>query len=214
MAKSEILKFEDLPKVNSERWLSLEDLPGEEWRPVVGYEKYFVVSNYSRIKSVPRVTRKCERIIKPYIGPTGYYEINIFLNRGRIHKKVHRILLEAFVENPKNKSNIDHIDTNKLNNTLDNLRWATCKENSNNPISLPRIKKALEKAHKVCEKGVAQYDKEDNLLCVYSSIAKASEMTGISKASIGSVANGRAVYSKEGWLVRNLTAGGYKWRFI
>ena len=51
---SNMLRFEELPEINSERWLSLEDLEGEEWRDVVGYEGLYKVSNYGRIKSLPR----------------------------------------------------------------------------------------------------------------------------------------------------------------
>jgi len=211
---SNMLKFEELPEVNSERWLSLEDLPGEIWKPVIGYEKCFVVSNYSRIKSLPRLTRKEERIIKPYIGPTGYYEINIFLYGKRVHKKVHRILMEAFVPNPENKDTIDHIDTNTLNNSLDNLRWATYKENTNNTKSLPRILNALERAHSIWKRAVVQKDLEGNIIRVFDSAKEASVITGIDKNSIGQCARKRVGYSKEGWLSRNLTAGGYKWDFL
>ena len=51
-------------------------------------------------------------------------------------KYVHRIVAELFIPNPDNKPEIDHIDTNKINNRVDNLRWVTRKENLNNEITL------------------------------------------------------------------------------
>ena len=47
---SNMLKFEEVPEINSARWLSLEDLPDEEWKDVVGYEKRLSISNYGRVK--------------------------------------------------------------------------------------------------------------------------------------------------------------------
>lgn len=211
---SSMLRFEELPEVNSARWLNLEDLEGEIWKPVVGYEEEFAISNYGRIKSLPRLTRKTERIIKPYIGPRGYYEVNIYNGKKRIHRKVHRLLAITFIPNLENKTSIDHIDTNRLNNTLANIRWATCKENTNNKKSLPRILDALEKAHKSRQKKVAQKDLDGNIINVFDSITKASNATGINKCAIGQCARKRVAYTKEGWLVRNQTAGGFKWDFI
>ena len=58
---SSMLRFEELPEVNSERWLSLEDLPGEVWRDVVGYEELFSISCYGRLKRKERYSynRQC-----------------------------------------------------------------------------------------------------------------------------------------------------------
>lgn len=210
-----VLKFEELPGVNSDRWMSTESLEGEVWKPVKGFEQYFMVSCYGRIKSVPRITRNYERIIKPFIGPRGYYEIHIFLNRQRIHKKVHRIVLESFVPNIDNKPSIDHIDTNKLNNCLTNLKWVTNKENSNNKATLERVIAALKRAHKINEKPVAQIDaKTGEVIALYESVKIAAKETGIRSNSISRVARHVVSYSKEGWLSRNLTAGGYKWEYV
>lgn len=51
-------------------------------------------------------------------------------------KAVHRMVAELFVENPDNKSAVDHINTNKFDNRACNLRWVTQKENCNNPLSI------------------------------------------------------------------------------
>lgn len=61
--KRKKLRFEELPKVNSERWLSLEDLPGEEWRDVVGFEGLYMVSDYGRVKSLDRVIARKNGLI-------------------------------------------------------------------------------------------------------------------------------------------------------
>lgn len=83
----------------------------------------YEVSNYGRVK--------CNgKIVEPEIY-VGYYRVHSII--------VHRAVAELFVPNPENKSEVDHIDGNKHNNCVDNLRWVTHKENMNNSITCKKI---------------------------------------------------------------------------
>lgn len=102
----------------------------EYWIEVKGHPRYRV-STLGRVKCVDYRGTGKERILKPHIGGVGYYIIGI---DGKT-MNVHRLVLESFIPRPKNKPCIDHKDTNRLNNRLDNLRYCTHKENQNNTLT-------------------------------------------------------------------------------
>lgn len=121
----------------SDRWLSLDDFEGEVWKPVVGHEDSHLVSCYGRVKSLDRVIQgrwgtqlRKGKMIKTKQERTGYLSSAICVF-GKINTyKVHRLVGLAFIENPLNKKQIDHIDGKKINNIYSNLRWATSRENN------------------------------------------------------------------------------------
>lgn len=98
----------------------------EEWRVISEFPEY-QVSNLGRVKGFR------DKILQPYLSKRGYYVYNFHIGKGK-QKTVylHRLLCEAFVANPDNKECVDHINRNKLDNSLSNLRWATKAENGFN----------------------------------------------------------------------------------
>lgn len=116
--------------------LSLEDLPNEIWKDVVGYEGLYQVSNLGRIKSLDRyveypnyIKRINGRIMSQQDNSKGYLMVNLSLNGFTKKLYVHRLLAEAFIPNLANKVEVNHIDLNKKNNIISNLEWCTKKEN-------------------------------------------------------------------------------------
>ena len=69
------------------------------------------------------------REVKPRLS-SGYFSVFIPYRKGRL---IHRLVAEAFLSNPENKPAVDHINGNRLDNRVENLRWVTNKENTNNP---------------------------------------------------------------------------------
>ena len=93
-----------------------------EWRKIDGYE------NYSISKNGEVRNDKTGRIRKPTLGNHGYYILSLCKNSKRKIFRFHRLLALAFIPNPDNKTCVDHIDGNKTNNKLENLRWCTHQE--------------------------------------------------------------------------------------
>ena len=104
-----------------------------EIRPVKGFEEEYGVTRDGQVYSYRR-----KKFLKPILQGTGYYTVN--LTKGKVRKlsHIHRLVAEAFIPNPENKPCIDHINTAKVDNRVENLKWCTSKENSNNPISKAR----------------------------------------------------------------------------
>lgn len=129
-------------------------LEGEEWRDVVGYEGLYMVSSFGRVMScekhlhaVSKAGKDFIRTQQPFlmnlqISTTGYYITMLTTNYRREIAYVHRMVAQAFIPNPENKPQIDHIDTNRVNNILNNLRWCTQSENNLNPISNAKFRKS------------------------------------------------------------------------
>ena len=88
----------------------------------------YEISNFGRVKKNGEIY-ECKLNINGYLMFSGYF--------------VHRAVAESFIPNPEGKSCVDHIDTNKLNNHVDNLRWVTYKENQNNYLTKKHISETM-----------------------------------------------------------------------
>lgn len=130
------------------------DCSVECWAPVpiLGYEELYLVSNFGEVKSLPRTVTvdKASRVtnsgkfsksgrstvefsgkvMTPEVLSTGYLRVTLRDAQGnRKRPRIHQLVAKAFIPNPENKPEIDHIDGNRQNNRADNLRWVTHEEN-------------------------------------------------------------------------------------
>lgn len=105
----------------------------EVWKPVVGYEGLFEVSSTGRVRSLTRevlykdgrVREHKGQLLSPWVDHHGYYRVSLKLHQVVKHKHVHRLVAEAFVHNSNISlfDTVDHINANKLDNSVENLQW-------------------------------------------------------------------------------------------
>ena len=110
----------------------------EIWKPIKDYEGLYEISNLGRVKSLPRNgTIKTEKILIPNMS--GRYARIGLRNKIKIRYSVHRLVAEAFIPNPNNLPQVDHINGDRYDNRVENLRWVTAKENIGNPVTFANI---------------------------------------------------------------------------
>jgi len=132
-----------------------QNITVETWKDIKGYEGYYQASNLGRIKSV-----RSNKIMSVKKQSRGYPQINFHVNGVRKILYIHRIIAETFLQNNEKFKTVDHIDENKKNNSVLNLKW--CSQNENMILFHSRRveKKRMQKHMKLTEKDVNHIRKE------------------------------------------------------
>lgn len=106
------------------------------WRWVVGYEGRYLVSDQGQVMSVPFMPdekhakqKQSGMLVKPRDNGRGYLLVQLYKSKKAKAKYVHRLVAEAFIPNPCNKKEVNHLDGNRANNCVSNLEWVTSSEN-------------------------------------------------------------------------------------
>ena len=97
----------------------------EQWKVIEEFPNY-EVSNYAEVR---RVWKKHTKLKKTRLNKFGYEIVHLSRNGENKHRSIHRLVAMAFIDNPDNLPEVNHIDSNKQNNRIDNLEWVTRSEN-------------------------------------------------------------------------------------
>lgn len=125
------------------------------WKPVVGFEEHYLVSDSGQVWSLRR-----HRALKPKIDRYGYEVVALFVNGKSYHRTVHRLVAQAFVPNPHNLPTVNHINECKTDNRAVNLEWMSVVDNDNHGTRNERM------ADTKCRLPVEQVS-EDGVIAVY-----------------------------------------------
>ena len=170
----------------------------EIWKDVKGYEGSYQVSNLGRVKSLDRIIvysngrihNQKGKNINGFINTSGYMSVDLYKNGKSKKHYIHRLVATMFIDNPRDKNEINHIDENKLNNCAKNLEWCTSSENKRSGTVVERANKTRKDKH-VGEKSIVQFDLNHNFIKEYRCIEDAISETGINRKSIYNSCNKR-----------------------
>lgn len=159
----------------------------EIWKDIKDYEGLYQVSNLGKIRSLDRYRYngisyyiQKGKILKLQDDKNGYKVINLYKDKKVKNFKVHRIVAQAFIPNPENKEQINHIDGNKNNNQITNLEWCNCTENVRHAFT-----NNLMTQHN--NTPVEQYSLDGSFLKKYNSISEAILELHLNKGAVSSI---------------------------
>ena len=193
----------------------------EVWKDVVGYEGIYEVSNIGNVRSLDRcVSGKLNskhfvkgKVFKLQKSHKGYKTVILHKHGKASQKQVHRLVAEAFISNPFNLPQVNHKDTNKENNCVNNLEWITNYDNMQHAMrngcfgeftdrQRCAVMENIIKCHEKQKKNVIQLDDFGNIIAEYESIKQAEKETGINNSKITMCCKGKRKH-----------AGGFCWRY-
>ena len=173
----------------------------EKWRPVVGYEGLYEVSNLGRVKSLPRKGTKGGILIPSYSNSKHYAHVPLTKNMKHKTASLHRIVAMAWIPNPENKPQVNHKNGIKSDNRVENLEWMTNLENMRHAIANGLNSAAPIGAIESRKRGVLQ-KLDGEIVAMYRSIIDAERITGTQSRNITKVCQGK-----------RKNAGGFQWEF-
>lgn len=170
-------------------------------KPIEGFTGYFITSR-GEVISKRKVT---DRLLRSHRDKDGYLNSRIYREKVPFNLKVHRIVALAFIPNPENKPQVNHINGDKADNRVENLEWCTQSENMQHSYGVlgrsgPMTGKAL--GNHPSSRKIIQLDSSFNKIKSFSSITEAAKEVGVGPSAICSVVKGR-----------KKSAGGFRWRY-
>lgn len=164
----------------------------EEWKGIKEYPMY-EISSLGRVRSYFKTgggTRTVPKLLCNKIDRIGYSFIHLKNDNGRKPLRIHRLVAEAFLPNPNNYPEVNHLDENKQNNCISNLEWCTRYTNTH-----------YSKVWSHTERKVCQYDVNNVYIRTWNSLSEASRFINVTPQSVFNA------------IKHNWKSGGYYWKY-
>lgn len=183
----------------------------EIWKDIPNYENLYQISNLGNVRSLCFGARNVKKsnvvkLLKSSKSNLGYYKIQLYKDGKSKMFYIHRLVALLFINNPDNKTQVNHIDGNKANNAVDNLEWVTPKENISHAIDNGLFYYAPMKGKKgksnPTSKTIHQYDLNGNFIAEYCGISEAARILNINASCISLALLGK-----------HKTCKGYVWKY-
>ena len=174
--------------LNTDLNRELSKLLDEIWKPVIGYEGLYEVSNLGRVKSVKRQGNNIERIIKTWSGK--YLTVVLSKNGKSKTHKLHRLIAIAFIPNSNGYKIVNHKNANKHDNRVDNLEWCNYSMNNKHAYMMGLIDQSGENnGNSKITAREAKFIRYIKAICPEISNGDISRFYGISRSEVGNVVN-------------------------
>lgn len=186
----------------------------EIFKDIEGYEGLYQVSNLGRVKSLERLDSRGhkvnERILRLKKNRYGYLQVTLYINGKGKTIEIHRLVAIHFLPNPNNLPEVNHIDENKENNSLENLEWCDHSYNINFGNRNKRVSESIGKGiDNHWSKPIVQLDSQTNkLINVWGSGMEAEREGGFYNSNINKCCNNK--FNRK----CNNIYKGYKWQYL
>lgn len=159
-----------------------------KWIDCEEFEKLYKISETGKVFSV-----RSDRFLKSALDSNGYPKVVLYNKGFNKTRAVHRLVAEAFIPNPENKPQVNHIDGDKQNNNVNNLEWCTGSENQKHAYAL-----GLQVSRKGTNNPMNKLSEEE-VLAIREYKAKGKYPTEISKIMGFPVSRVESAYYGENW---------------